>query len=295
MYTWENEGDWVESGGLVAQFNDLQMGEGIGIITPGVIIGSEEDSEIGGREEGMKTFFVGGHEAMHIEIGPQPIVTPPSSGTVSMAALELTDDPKGTEIDGIRYTITANDSIDVTEGCLVLGSTMTETQMEKVIEMLIPGTAEFADKFHGLSFLLPAGEGEIILTAQTFGTHELNIKVGTNAAAAFTQTDKGEVKVQYNCAEPTMVYIYGTQSSSPAANQSPRYVPIRFARTEEDDSDEATGSVRIYSMKITGTKTALEDILGTQSSSSAIKVLRNGEVFIIRDGKIFNLFGTELN
>jgi hypothetical protein len=51
MYTWENEGDWVESGGLVAQFNDLQMGEGIGIITPGVIIGSEEDSEIGRREE----------------------------------------------------------------------------------------------------------------------------------------------------------------------------------------------------------------------------------------------------
>lgn len=295
MYTWENEGDWVESGGLVAQFNDLQMGEGIGIITPGVIIGSEEDSEIGRREEGMKTFFVGGHEAMHIEIGPQPIVTPPSSGTVSMAALELTDDPKGTEIDGIRYTITANDSIDVTEGCLVLGSTMTETQMEKVIEMLIPGTAEFADKFHGISFFLPAGEGEIILTTQTFGTHELNIKVGTNAAAAFTQTDKGEVKMQYNCAEPTMVYIYGTQSSSPEANQSPRYVPIRFARAEEDDSDEATGSVKIYAMCITGEITALEDILGARSSSSAIKVLRNGEVFIIRDGKIFNLFGTELN
>ena len=243
----------------------------------------------------MKTFFVGGHEAMHIEIGPQPIVTPPSSGTVSMAALELTDDPKGTEIDGIRYTITANDSIDVTEGCLVLGSTMTETQMEKVIEMLIPGTAEFADKFHGISFLLPADEGEIILTAQTFGTHELNIKVGTGAAATFSQPEKEEVHIAYNCTEPTMVYIYGTQSSSLEANQSPRYVPIRFARAEEDDSDEATGSVRIYSMKITGTKTALEDILGTQSSSSAIKVLRNGEVFIIRDGKIFNLFGTELN
>lgn len=294
MYTWENEGDWVESGGLVAQFNDLQMGEGIGIITPGVIIGSEEDSEIGRREEGMKTFFVGGHEAMHIEIGPQPIVTPPSSGTVSMAALELTDDPKGTEIDGIRYTITTNDSIDVTEGCLVLGSTMTETQMEKVIEMLIPGTAEFADKFHGISFFLPAGEGEIILTAQTFGTHELNIKVGTNASAAFTQTDKGEVKVQYNCAEPTMVYIYGTQSSSPAANQSPRYVPIRFARAEEYDSDEATGSVKIYAMCITGEITALEDILGARSSTPATKILRDGRILILRGGRAYTPAGVEV-
>ena len=293
MYTWENEGDWVESGGLVAQFNDLQMGEGIGIITPGVIIGSEEDSEIGGREEGMKTFFVGGHEAMHIEIGPQPIVTPTSSGTVSMAALELTDDPKGTEIDGIRYTITANDSIDVTEGCLVLGSTMTETQMEKVIEMLIPGTAEFADKFHGLSFLLPAGEGEIYVTMQTFGTHELNIKVGTGAATAFSQPEKGEVHIAYNCTEPTMVYIYAVEAAPKDA--APHYVPIRFAQAETANEDESKGSVRIYSMKITETKTALEDILGTQSSSSAIKVLRDGEVFIIRDGKIFNLFGTELN
>lgn len=295
MYTWENEGDWVESGGLVAQFNDLQMGEGIGIITPGVIIGSEEDSEIGRREEGMKTFFVGGHEAMHIEIGPQPIVTPPSSGTVSMAALELTDDPKGTEIDGIRYTITANDSIDVTEGCLVLGSTMTETQMEKVIEMLIPGTAEFADKFHGISFFMPAGEGEIILTAQTFGTHELNIKVGTNAAAAFTQTDKGEVKVAYDCAEPTMIYIYGTEVITPV-EAAPRYVPIRFAKAEgeDDDTPASTGSIKIYSMKITGVITTLENILGTRSSSPAQKVLRDGQIFILRDGKIYTPAGVEV-
>jgi hypothetical protein len=90
-----------------------------------------------------------------------------------------------------------------------------------------------------------------------------------------------------------MVYIYAVEAAPKDA--APHYIPARFAQAETADEDESKGSVRIYSMKITETKTALEDILGTQSSSSAIKVLRNGEVFIIRDGKIFNLFGTELN
>ena len=238
---------------------------------------------------------MGNRPAFRVVIGPAPVVVPAQTSNVSFGTIELDDDPKGTVIDGVRYTFTTDDSVDLTDECIVLQSTMDATKIDELLNSLTPGTAEFADRFHGLSFLLPAGEGEVYVTTQTFGSHELNIKVGTNAAAAFTQTDKGEVKVQYNCAEPTMVYIYGTQSSSPEANQSPRYVPIRFARAEEDDSDEATGSVKIYAMCITGEITALEDIIGTQSSSSAIKVLRNGEVFIIRDGKIYNLFGTELN
>ena len=124
-------------------------------------------------------------------------------------------------------------------------------------------------------------------------THELNIKVGTGAAVAFSQPEKGEVHIAYNCTEPTMVYIYGTEADLQEA--APRYTPVRFAQAETADEDISKGSVKIYSMHITGFESALEDILGTQSSSSAIKVLRNGEVFIIRDGKIYNLFGTELN
>lgn len=209
-------------------------------------------------------------------------------------AIEIDDNPKGTVIDGVRYTFTTDDSVDLTDECIILQSTMDATKIDELLGTLVPGTAEFADRFHGLSFLLPAGEGEIYVTLQTFGTHELNIKVGTNAAAAFTQTDKGKVQVQYNCAEPTMVYIYGTQSSSPAANQPPRYVPIRFARAEEDDSDEATGSVKIYAMCITGEITALENILGTQSSTPATKILRDGRILILRGGRAYTPAGVEV-
>jgi hypothetical protein len=205
----------------------------------------------------------------------------------------LDDDPKGTVIDGVRYTFTTDDSVDVLDECIVLESTMDAAKIDELLNSLTPGTAEFADRFHGLSFLLPAGEGEVCVTTQTFGTHELNIKVGTGAAVAFSQPEKGEVHIAYNCTEPTMVYIYGTEADLQEA--APRYTPIRFAQAEDGDEPETTGAVRIYSMNLTGIGSALEDVFGTQSSSTAIKVVLDGKVVIIRDGKIYNLFGTELN
>ena len=276
-------------GARAGQANKVIMDEDIKILTSGVTLRATDSQ----WEEGVMTFYLGNRPALRVEIGPAPVVPTAQTSNVSFGAIEIEDNPKGTVIDGVRYTFTTDDSVDLTDECIVLQSTMDATKIDELLNSLTPGTAEFADRFHGLSFLLPAGEGEIILTAQTFGMHELNIKVGTGAATAFSQPEKGEVKVQYNCAEPTMVYIYAVEAAPKDA--APRYTPVRFAQAETADEDESKGSVRIYSMKITETKTALEDILGAQSSSSAIKVLRDGEVFIIRDGKIFNLFGTELN
>ncbi len=276
-------------GARAGQANKVIMDEDIKILTTGVTL-KETDSQ---WEDGVMTFYLGNRPALRVEIGPAPVVVPAQTSNIAFGTIELDDDPKGTVIDGVRYTFTTDDSVDLTDECIVLQSTMDATKIDELLNSLTPGTAEFADKFHGISFFLPAGEGEIILTAQTFGTHELNIKVGTGAATAFSHPEKGEVHIAYNCAEPTMVYIYAVEAAPKDA--APRYTPVRFARAAEAVEDASKGSVRIYSMKITETKTALEDILGTQSSSSAIKVLRDGEVFIIRDGKIYNLFGTELN
>ena len=277
-------------GARAGQANKVIMDEDIKILTSGVTLRATDSQ----WEEGVMTFYLGNRPALRVEIGPAPVVPTAQTSNVSFGAIEIEDNPKGTVIDGVRYTFTTDDSVDLTDECIVLQSTMDATKIDELLNSLTPGTAEFADRFHGLSFLLPAGEGEVYVTTQTFGTHELNIKVGTNAAVAFTKTDKGEVKVQYNCAEPTMVYIYGTQSSSPEANQSPRYVPIRFARAEEDDSDEATGSVKIYAMCITGEITALEDILGARSSTPATKILRDGRILILRGGKAYTPAGVEV-
>lgn len=278
-------------GARAGQANEVILDDDIKILTTGVIL-KETDSQ---WEEGVKTFYLNGRPALRVEIGPAPVVPAASSDNVAFGTIEIDDNPMGTVIDGVRYTFTTNDSVDVVENCIVLESTMDAAKIEEQLAALVPGTAEFADRFHGLSFLLPAGKGEILVTAQTFGTHELNIKVGTNAAVNRTQTEKGEVKVDYDCAEPTMIYIYGTEAAS--VESAPRYVPIRFAQADEDEDEtpESTGSVKIYSMKIAGVISALENtVAGDADGSSARKILRNGQILILRDGKFFTPTGVEV-
>jgi len=282
------EEEILEWGARAGQANKVIMDEDIKILTSGVTLRATDSQ----WEDGVMTFYLGNRPALRVEIGPAPVVAPAQTSNVSFGAIEIDDNPKGTVIDGVRYTFTTDDSVDLTDECIVLQSTMDATKIDELLNSLVPGTAEFADRFHGLSFLLPAGEGEIYVTMQTFGNHELNIKVGTNAAVAFTKTDKEEVKVEYNCAEPTMVYIYAVEAAPKDA--APRYVPVRFAGVAEAVEDASTGSVRIYSMKIAETNTALEGVEGQRSKVESRKLLRDGRIVIVRDGITYDLMGTEV-
>ncbi|MBQ4508350.1 MAG: leucine-rich repeat protein [Paludibacteraceae bacterium] len=276
-------------GARAGQANKVIMDEDIKILTTGVTLRATDSQ----WEDGVMTFYLGNRPALRVEIGPAPVVPTAQTSNVSFGAIEIDDDPKGTVIDGVRYTFTTDDSVDLTDECIVLQSTMDATKIDELLNSLVPGTAEFADRFHGLSFLLPAGEGEVYVTTQTFGSHELNIKVGTNAAVAFTKTEKGEVKVEYNCTEPTMVYIYAVETA-PKEDAAPRYVPVRFAGVAEAVEDASTGSVRIYSMKIAETNTALEGVEGQRSKVESRKLLRDGRIVIVRDGITYDLMGTEV-
>lgn len=280
------EEEILEWGARAGQANKVLMDDDIKILTSGVTLRATDSQ----WEEGVMTFYLGNRPALRVEIGPAPVVVPAQTSNIAFGTIELDDDPKGTVIDGVRYTFTTDDSVDVLDECIVLESTMDAAKIDELLNSLTPGTAEFADRFHGLSFLLPAGEGEVYVTTQTFGTHELNIKVGTGAAVAFSQPEKGEVHIAYNCTEPTMVYIYGTEADLQEA--APRYTPIRFAQTGEGDELETTGSVKIYNMNITGFESALEDVIGTQPS--ARKVLLDGQVLIIRNGKAYDMVGNEV-
>ncbi|MCR4664017.1 MAG: Ig-like domain-containing protein, partial [Paludibacteraceae bacterium] len=282
------EEEILEWGARAGQANKVLMDDDIKILTTGVTLRATDSQ----WEEGVMTFYLGNRPALRVEIGPAPVVPTAQTSNVSFGAIEIDDNPKGTVIDGVRYTFTTDDSVDLTDECIVLQSTMDATKIDELLGTLIPGTAEFADRFHGLSFLLPAGEGEVYVTTQTFGTHELNIKVGTGAAVTFSKPEKGEVHIAYNCSEPTMVYIYGTETTPQEA--APRYTPIRFAQTGEGDELETTGSVKIYAINITGFESALEDVIGTQSSTSARKVVLDGQVLIIRNGKAYTPAGVEV-
>ena len=105
---------------------------------------------------------------------------------------------------------------------VVLNSVMTDEDLDRALEYL-PGTQDYALNFKGLTFMVPAGTGEITLKAMTQSGHALQVKIG-NAKPVSIQTDGDyrEVTVPYACITPTCVYIYHTVAD--AAARSPHRI-----------------------------------------------------------------------
>ena len=124
-------------------------------------------------------------------------------------------DLSNTVINNVLYTLDEDndDGIDPDENCVVLGSTMVEEDVNDVIANYEPGTPEFAEKFAGLTFMVPAGYGKIIITAKTGEEGVMNVQVGLQEPFVITGAlDFETFEFPYACAEATYVYVY---SSSP--------------------------------------------------------------------------------
>ena len=116
---------------------------------------------------------------------------------------------------------------------VALNSTMTDEEVEDILEDIIAGNIQpgtklgdpetFAKRFHGMSFLLPAGYGEISLDVNTNETGILHVKVGGNAPVAITDTkdpNTGDIgfetiKIPYTLTEESYVFIYRYALSTP--------------------------------------------------------------------------------
>lgn len=274
---------------------DLQMDTEIGILTKGVHYGTEE-IEMWDEKQMVTTFFFADNTlAPVVEIGkvqrPQPITEETTTVSVSMASVDVEYNPAGTDIDGIFYTITENDSIIDAEGCLEISSTMSEIEMQQIASLFSSTSLGLAQSFRGISFILPAGEGEVSLNAQTLGTHQLGVKIGEEQDTLFTLSEKTAVTVKYNIAQPQLVFVYGYVEK---AGDDPLYAPYRKMRRAK--MEESDGSVKLYDLTITPKKivTGVEEVLGTWSSSPATKIFRDGQILILRDGKIYTPAGVEV-
>ncbi len=119
-----------------------------------------------------------------------------------------------TVVEDVLYTLdtTTGDGYDNTDQSITIVSTMSDADIAEM-EELIPGTPEFAEKFNGITLELAAGEGSVTFDCQTVGNRQLTVKIGNAPAATYTKSDRGEVKVAYNVAEPCFMYIYATATS----------------------------------------------------------------------------------
>ena len=267
-----------DNGAVVGQLNDVEFGENIIMLT--------KDVHIAATADGMSTFVDGsGRSALRVEIGPKFESNTPDN--VGFASLELTDDPLGTEQDGVLYTLSTEDKVDSADGCLVLHSTNDIEQITNIIDSLTPGSAAFAEAFDGLCFLLPVGTGSIEIDLQTTGNYQLAVQIGKNEPALITKSEKGIATVPFDLQIATFAYVYAVAANGP--DHAPAY--IRRNINQEDP----TGSVRLYSIKVSAEQSSgVEDVEMSLHGDSPRKLIRDGQILILRDGKVYTATGVEV-
>lgn len=136
--------------------------------------------------------------------------------------------------DGITVTDASGNSIPVEDQTVGITTTMTEEDVNTIAgrladETLVPGTLEFAAAFKGMTFLLPAGTGNIIINVRTNESGTLAVKIGNQPAVTFDEakTAFGELVVPFACSVPTYVLIYNQRAATESRELDSHRAPGR--------------------------------------------------------------------
>ena len=121
--------------------------------------------------------------------------------------------------DNVLYTLTEDDSYNASGQNIDLYTTMVD-DIDDVVSSYQPGTQEFADNFAGLTFMVPAGTGNVLVEAKTGADGMLGVKIGGEEPVNIRwDGDFKQFTIPYACTEATYVYIYN--ASQPVAALHP--------------------------------------------------------------------------
>ena len=135
----------------------------------------------------------------------KPIVD--ESGETNTIEVGGEDNLDNVVIDEVLYTLGDDDhSTDETDNSLLLNSTMAGEDIQTIIDSYAPGTPEFAEHFSGITFMIPAGYGNVIVNAKTGEEGILNVKIGSqNPYVIKGVKELTEFTIPYACQEATYV------------------------------------------------------------------------------------------
>ncbi len=147
-------------------------------------------------------------KTMSIGTPVKPIVD--ESGETNTIEVGGEDNLDNVVIEEVLYTLGDDDhSTDETDNSLLLNNTMADEDIQAIIENYTPGTPEFAEHFSGITFMIPAGYGNVIVNAKTGEEGILNVKIGSqNPYVIKGVKELTEFTIPYACQEATYVYIY---------------------------------------------------------------------------------------
>ena len=243
--------------------------EGVAILTPDV------------RFEMNKGFVTANKQfAKEVEIGKVPVVAPSDEvTTIDFAAT----DPEGNET--VVFSASADDTYNEETGQLELVTALTDEVVADALENLVPGSSAWIDLLPGsLVFDIPAGEGKLQVQCMTLMGYTLQVKMEGQAVVSISQTSLGWAEVTYNVPAPIHVVIYLHASS---ANQAPARIATRM-------EDAITAGAYIQAVKIVpnDAPTAIEHV--TTETEGTSRVMREGQVYILRGDKVYTITGQEV-
>lgn len=264
---------FVTSAGLAIQVPQLILAEGeegVAILTPGV------------RFEQKKGFLTEkGQYAKEVEIGKVPVVVPDDEVTT----IDFTQtDPDGNE--SVVFSTSVNDTYNEETGQLEISTSLTDAQVEEALENLVPGSSAWIDMLPGsIVFDIPAGEGKVRINCMTLPGYKLQVKIEGQAAISVEQVALGWAEVSYNVAQPMHVVIYLHAEGGASA-------PARIiART----ADDPAAGAYIKSIEIAPKNAPMGiDLIDASSLENGAKLLIDGQLYIIREGRIFNANGAQV-
>ena len=149
------------------------------------------------------------------------------------------------------------------------------------------------NNFSGMIVELPAGQGTISITVKTEGDHKLAVLINGDLQD-FEQLVKGVVEAPYTLETAARAYIYGFIPEPPLAaptKHMPRHAKADWIVDEEGGS---TGSVSIYGISWKVDVTDALDEICQEPTAKSQKLIKDGQFFILRDGKTFNAQGAEV-
>ena len=260
------------STGLAIQCQTLVMAEGeegVAILTPGV------------RFEPKKGFLTAENQyAKEVEIGKVPVVVPDDEVTT----IDFTaTDPEGNET--IVFSASEDDTYNEETGQLELATSLTDEAVAQALADLVPGSSAWIDQLPGsLVFDIPAGAGKLRVQCLTLAGYTLQVKLEGEAVVSITQTELGWAEVTYNVPAPIHVVIYLHAQSAASA-------PARIA-TQMQDAISAGAYIQAVEIVPANAPTSIEQT--EISSGSCQKLIKDGQLLILRSDKTFNANGQEV-
>ena len=218
-------------------------------------------------------------------------------GTISVANLPAETDLTNAVVDNLYITCdTLNgDYYDATEQAIVLNTVVDEVMLENILAN--PNNSDVVrNNFSGIIVELPAGQGTLSLTVKTEGDHLLAVLIG-NGLQDFEKLVKGVVEAPYNLEAAARAYIFGFIPEPELPVAAPTKHMPRRAKTDwivEDEDLTPSGSVAIYGISWAIEAHSALDEISQESKTDSQKLIRDGQLLILKDGKTYNAFGIEI-